>query len=118
MTAKEGFVWILPVYVSLKLNETSLFQSNQSCKVEQLQEVLNGHFALAHANVGNDSDIIPSNITVAEWKSKYIKRRSLKVISPSDYAPFVYDSIWVYAKALEQLIIAGNTIKMTLNAFQ
>ena len=108
MTAKEGFVWFLPVYISLKINETTLLHTNETCTAAELGDILNGHFALAHANFGNDSDIIPMDFSVGEWKQKYIKQRGISAISPSDYAPFVYDTIWVYAKALKELIDAGK----------
>lgn len=108
MTAKEGFVWFLPVYISLKLNETNTLQSNETCTASELKEYLNGHFALAQANFGNDGDIISNNMTIGEWKEEYKKARGILKISPTDYSPFVYDTIHVYAKALKQLIDAGN----------
>lgn len=111
MTAKEGFVWFLPVYISLKINETTLLHTNETCTAAEMREILNGHFALAHANFGNDSDITPMNFSVGEWKQKYIQKRGISAISPSDYAPFVYDTIWVYAKALKELIDAGMKVQ-------
>jgi hypothetical protein len=109
MTAKEGYVWILPVYVTIKLNETEIMNNNQSCSASDLREVLKGHFSLSYAILNlNDDDKLPSNKTVRAWKDEYKLARGISTISPSDYAPFVYDAIWVYANTLMQLIAEGK----------
>lgn len=109
MTAKEGFVWFLPVYVTLKLNEKDIRENNEGCTEQELREALHEHFSLAYATIStNDNQLLPNNNTVGEWKKNYIERRGVTSISPSDYAPFVYDGIWVYVKALLKLIEAGN----------
>jgi hypothetical protein len=40
-------------------------------------------------------------------------RRGISTLSPSDYAPYVYDAIWVYAKAVMQLIKEGILVNLT-----
>lgn len=113
MTAKEGFVWFLPAYISLKLNdmrnETDSLNNGENCSA-RLSEILEGHFALSYANFGDDDDVIPSNITVNEWKKNYLEERNLTAISPADYAPFVYDTVWVYIKAIKKLMETGMII--------
>jgi hypothetical protein len=107
MTAENGFVWFLPAYISLKLNETkNEIINNENCSAP-LTKILNGHFALSYANFGNDEDLIPSKINVSQWKKNYLEKRNKTSISPADYAPFVYDTVWVYVKTLKQLMIAG-----------
>ena len=89
------------------MNESSVMDSNVSCTASELREALNGHFVLSYAAFGNDNDKIPTNDTVKEWKDEYKKNRKISTLSPSDYAPYVYDAIWVYAKAVMQLIKEG-----------
>ncbi|KAG5675764.1 hypothetical protein PVAND_005641 [Polypedilum vanderplanki] len=104
MTAQNGYVWFLPVFMSIRMNETEVMNNNQSCTAGELKEVLKNHFALSYANFGNDDTILPSNRTVSDWKNEYMRTRNINTISPADYAPFVYDAVWVYAKTLMQLI--------------
>jgi hypothetical protein len=108
MTAKEGFVWFLPVYVTLKLNEPDIMNNNISCTANELREVLDLHFSLSYANFGNDDDVLASNKTVRKWKEEYKEARNISSISPSDYAPYVYDAIWAYARTLKMLISLGT----------
>ena len=82
--------------------------SNVSCTASELREALNGHFALSYAAFGNDYDILPTNASVKNWTDEYKIRRGISTLSPSDYAPYVYDAIWVYAKAIMQLIKEGR----------
>lgn len=138
MTLKEGYVWFLPVYskyqshyyldkntpelniigifnifrtVTLKLNEDSVMNNNISCKAEELNEVLKGHLALSYAAFGSDSDVLPTKKTVGEWKDEYTRKRNISTLPYVDYAPYVYDAIWVYAKAIIQLIKEGIMFK-------
>ncbi|KAL7042350.1 hypothetical protein ACKWTF_001105 [Chironomus riparius] len=104
MTLQHGFVWFLPVYVTLKMNESSVMDNNISCTANELREALNGHFSMSYAAFGNDFDILPTNMTVKNWTDEYKMKRKIQTLSPSDYAPYVYDAIWVYAKAIMQLI--------------
>lgn len=82
-------------------------ESNISCTASELREALNGHFAMSYASFGSDNDRLPTNKTVRKWKDDYKLRRNISTLSASDYAPYVYDAIWVYAKAIMQLIKEG-----------
>lgn len=79
-----------------------------SCTAAELSEALNGHFALSYAAFGKDDDRLMTERTIGEWKREYKMRRNITELSPVDYAPYVYDAIWVYANALKQLIEEGN----------
>lgn len=113
MTAKEGFVWFLPAYISLKLNETKNHTDGldgmSDCS-RFIDNILKDHFALSYANFGNDQDVIPSKITVGQWKKNYLEKRGETSISPADYAPFVYDTVWVYIKTLKKLMHLGEKV--------
>lgn len=108
MTAQYGYVWFLPVFMSIRMNDTEVMNNNRSCTANELREVLKNHFALSYANLGSDDTILPTNKTVSDWKNEYMSAMKINAISPADYAPFVYDAVWVYAKTLMQLIKEGN----------
>lgn len=127
MTAQNGFVWFLPVYVSMKINDTGLQDVNGSCTEGEMRSAIDGklvrvegsasinvinqpsgHFALSYAPFGNDSDEIEGSQTIAQWKEKYLSETKMNKTQFSDYAGFAYDAIWVYVKALQQMIKEGK----------
>lgn len=48
MTAKQGYVWFLPVYVSKENNTASNASDNVACTAKEMEEAMNGHFSLSH----------------------------------------------------------------------
>lgn len=108
MTAKTGYVWFLPVYVSMKVNATGAQDVNGLCSAVDIRNALDGHFALSYSSFGNDDDAIGGNLTVREWKAEYLKRMNKNQTHYADYAGYTYDAIWVYVKALQQLIEEGK----------
>ncbi|CRK93996.1 CLUMA_CG007522, isoform A [Clunio marinus] len=104
MTAKTGYVWFLPVYVSMKINDTGLQQFNKSCTESEIRSAMDGHLSLSYSAFGNDDDLIEGNQTIKEWKEKYLEESNMNRTYYSDYAGYTYDAIWVYVKALQQLI--------------
>lgn len=107
MTAQSGYVWFLPVYVTMKINDTGLQDVNGSCTESEIKSALAGHFSLSYAPFADDSDVIEGNQTVEEWKQLYLQGTGMNKTSFSDYAGYAYDAIWVYAKSLQQLIKEG-----------
>lgn len=110
MTAKTGYVWFLPVYVSMKVNAMGLASINGSCSELEIRSALDGHFALSYASFGNDSTVIVGNQTVMEWKAEYLNKTEKNQTQFADYAGYTYDAIWVYVKALQTLIKQGKEI--------
>lgn len=56
MTAEHGFVWFLPVYISMKLNETGFQDINVTCSEKEMKSALDGHLAFDYVSFGNDLD--------------------------------------------------------------
>lgn len=48
MTAKQGYVWFLPVYVSKENNTASNATDKVACTAKEMEEAMNGHFSLSH----------------------------------------------------------------------
>jgi Protein tyrosine and serine/threonine kinase/Receptor family ligand binding region len=108
MTASEGFVWFLPVYVSMKIKDNNYTYENSTCTQADIRDAMEGHIAFSYRSFGDDTDVIDSNITVAEWKKKYMNATKKTSIHYNDYAGFTYDAVWVYVKALQELVKADN----------
>lgn len=63
-------------------------------------QAINGHLSLAHSYFAPDDEIMQENITVGEWRKRYLAKSGNR---PSQYGGFAYDAIWVYAHALDKL---------------
>lgn len=108
MSAKYGYVWFLPLW--LDRNSTEIHASSRAnCTQEQINEMLEGHFSLAHASYADDSAFMETNRTVAEWKDKY------GLTNSSHYGGYAYDAVWVYALALDKLMKTSPNCLTTLH---
>ncbi|KAJ6649876.1 Insulin-like growth factor 1 receptor [Pseudolycoriella hygida] len=108
MTLKYGYVWFLPVWLSMKTGD-AIKTVNTTCTEEEMLEAMNGHFSLQHAPYAEDNVIMQENISVAQWKKAYEQRRKDSRLNSankyqSEYAGYAYDAVWVYAFALNQLV--------------
>ncbi|KAL3282262.1 hypothetical protein HHI36_005453 [Cryptolaemus montrouzieri] len=93
MTAKEGYVWFLPIAYN------SIQGGIINCTAEEMEQAANGYFSMAHAYYGEDDSIMQENMTVREWRKKY-SETSPKM---SNYAGYAYDAVWTYALATDKL---------------
>lgn len=91
----------MPVWLQKDWSD-HVWSKNVSCSSEQITEMLNGHFSLAHEPFADDEAIMQENRTVGEWKQRF--RNITKSPPDNDYIGFVYDAVWVYAYALDKLI--------------
>lgn len=117
MTARNGYVWFLPVWLAkrnLNISTNSYKNDNDlikksSCNDSQIFEAMNGHFSLSHAPFASDEALMQENITVREWRDKYINLLKPYNVTSSDYSGYAYDAVWVYAYALNQLITENHS---------
>lgn len=109
MTAASGYVWFLPVYVSTKINDSDLSDIAAECTQSDIRKAMDGHFALSYSSFGSDLDVVDGGVeTIGEWKNEYMLRTHVNKTHFVDYAGFTYDAVWVYVKALKQLINEGR----------
>ncbi|KAJ8944828.1 hypothetical protein NQ314_009369 [Rhamnusium bicolor] len=103
MTAAQGYVWFLPMWLNTTWYDTNYFNINKTeivnCTTEEMIKASTGYFAMTHAYFAPDDAIMQENITVKQWKQRYEKSAPVK----SDYAGFAYDAVWTYALALDKL---------------
>lgn len=105
MTAKNGYAWFLPAWLSKTWKLSTRSDMNITCSESEILEMLNGHFSLSHAPFAAGTEIMQENITVSEWRIKYNNNLTNHNISiGSEYAGFAYDAVWVYAYALDQML--------------
>lgn len=121
MTAKYGYVWFLPIWLSMK-TEGPIKTVNTSCTEEEILEAINGHFSLQHAPYADENAIMQENRTVAEWKLAYEQHCKNSILYnttnkyQSEYAGYAYDAVWVYAFALNQLIKEDSSYLRNLHS--
>lgn len=108
MSAKYGYVWFLPVWLTKNWLNSTTIGRNVSCTDEQLIEVINGHFSLSHAPFASDTDVMQENKTVSEWRTSYEQnckeQNEIETAVQSEYAGYAYDAVWVYALALDKML--------------
>lgn len=105
MTAKQGYVWFLPVWLNNTWYDTDLFNRNSTtiinCTTKEMIEAITGYFSMTHAYYAPDDSVMQENITVGEWREK----NKIILNGGSPYAGFAYDAVWTYALALNKLAI-------------
>lgn len=110
MTAASGYVWFLPVYVAMKMSDTGMENISKECTEIEVKSAMEGHFALSYSSFGEQTDVIDEGKeTVEQWKEEYLMRTRLNKTQFADYAGYTFDAVWVYVKALKQLIKEGKT---------
>ncbi len=120
MTAKYGYVWFLPIWLSMKTADANQ-TVNTSCTHSEMVEAMNGHFSLQHAPYAEDNVIMQENRTVAEWKLDYQKYCNDLTMHNTNkyqsvYAGYAYDAVWVYAYALNQMIKEDSSYLRNLHS--
>lgn len=106
MTYKQGYVWFFPVWIikNWSINPEYIYKNRTSCTKEDLIESMEGQFSLSHISFGDNSTVIKENKTIEEWRETYNKNCTNRKLTPSDYAGFAYDAIWVYALAADSAL--------------
>ena len=110
-----------------------------SCTTREMLQALHGHLSLVHANFAPDKNLVQGNRTVRQWKNALKeKMRETKnnyhnaqrkhsdkdididfglddEIVINKYSGYVYDAVWLYAKALHILVSENNTASFIQN---
>uniref|UniRef100_A0AC34EZB1 G-protein coupled receptors family 3 profile domain-containing protein n=1 Tax=Panagrolaimus sp. ES5 TaxID=591445 RepID=A0AC34EZB1_9BILA len=102
-----NYVWILHGYHQ---NNWWKYTESTNCTVEEIEKVLQGHFALAFAPQRPDSNkAITSNKTVKEIKEELKALCDRRRCQYDAYSAYAYDGIWTLALAL------NSTLQTTLD---
>ncbi|XP_067007078.2 uncharacterized protein [Anabrus simplex] len=127
MTAKQGYVWFLPLWLSPDWYNTTRYvmpgngtaghkNEDINCTTAEMIEAINGHLAMTHAFFAPDDHVMQENIRVKEWKEKYRNVCHSTNTTESNYAGYAYDAVWTYAFALDQLSRENETYLTDLHS--
>ena len=100
-----------------------------NCTTEEMVQALNGHFSLVQKKFAPEKSVMETGKTVEDWK-KQLKLKLDEVnmeyrmrvhnktteMKPNHYSGYVYDAVWLYATALEQLVQKDDTLLQNLHS--
>lgn len=107
MTAAQGYVWFLPLWLRPQWYDTDRYNQsgeNVPCTTLEMSKAINGYLGISHAYFGEDNAVMQENITVREWLNNYEAECRRRNHQPSNYAGYAYDAMWTYAYAMDQLL--------------
>ncbi|XP_012262718.2 uncharacterized protein LOC105689915 isoform X2 [Athalia rosae] len=119
MTAQEGYVWFLPLWLLSRWWDTDLYNKdgeNVSCPTSEMATAVNGYLGISHAYYAPDDAVMQENITVRQWRDRYETQCREQGQAPSDYAGYAYDATWTYAYAMDQLMRENQSYVFALRS--
>ncbi|CAH1117481.1 unnamed protein product [Phaedon cochleariae] len=100
MTAVQGYVWFLPVWLDNRWYDTDYYNAKLkeviNCTTKEMKEAITGYFAMTHTYYADNDSMMQEGITVGKWREQ-------NSVNSSNYAGFAYDAVWTYAFALNNL---------------
>ncbi|XP_068980549.1 uncharacterized protein [Bombus flavifrons] len=122
MTAVQGYVWFLPLWLRPEWYDTDRFNKENEeqvpCTSAQMFKAINGYLGLSHAYFAPDNEIMQEGITVRQWRDNYEKSCFNQQQPPSNYAGFAYDAMWTYAYAMDRLLRENQSYVFDLHSEQ
>ncbi|XP_077272002.1 uncharacterized protein LOC143902726 [Temnothorax americanus] len=119
MTAVQGYVWFLPLWLRSQWYDTDYYNEKGeqvACTTSEMMKAINGHLGLSHAYFARDDDIMQEGITVREWRERYENICRAQNQQPSNYAGYAYDAMWTYAYAIDRLIHENQSYVFDLHS--
>lgn len=106
MMAEQKYVWIIPDWVA----KSWLYQKTQpnyreslACNENDIDAALEGHFAMSQQFFAEGESRVINNRTVNELKLEISNgSMSENIFMAPSYVGFVYDAVFLYAKALSE----------------
>ncbi|KAG5329551.1 ILPR protein, partial [Acromyrmex charruanus] len=119
MTAVQGYVWFLPLWLRSQWYDTDYYNEKGEqvpCTTNEMMKAINGHLGLSHAYFARDDDIMQEGITVREWRERYENSCRAQNQQSSNYAGYAYDAMWTYAYAVDRLIHENQSYVFDLHS--
>ena len=117
---------------NINMNYDTSIENLPNCTTKEMIQALNGHFSLVHKKFAPEDSIMETSKTIAEWKNQveehmekinlaYQKQGRapsdrLTLRKLNDNGGYVYDAVWLYAKALEELVKTDETYLQNLHS--
>lgn len=70
-------------------------------------QAIDGHFYMTYSSYAPNESLMQEGTNVSNWRHRYELQCARFNTSTSEYASYIYDSVWTYALALDKLL-AGN----------
>lgn len=75
------------------------------CSDSDMQIAMRNHFTFSYSSFGENKSLTVDGSTVEKWHERYMTLRGHQGFNYfDDYGGFTYDAIWVYIKAIQELI--------------
>ncbi|XP_014237000.1 receptor-type guanylate cyclase gcy-3-like [Trichogramma pretiosum] len=120
MTAKQNYVWFLPIWLRSNWFDTDYYNSAQGestpCSTAEMKMAINGHLGISHATYAPDDSIMQEGITVRDWRDRYERYCSSQKEVTSPYAGYAYDAMWTYAYAVDALLKENSSYIFDLHS--
>ncbi|XP_015109781.1 uncharacterized protein LOC107036360 [Diachasma alloeum] len=120
MLPAKGYVWFLPLWLEANWYDTDYYNiynhEDVPCTTAEMLVAIDGHFTIFHARFAPDEDIMQTGLTVRDWRDRYEQRCRKNNEAPSLYASYAYDSVWMYAYALDRLIKENQSYVFDLHS--
>ncbi|EZA52311.1 Insulin receptor [Ooceraea biroi] len=119
MTAVQGYVWFLPLWLRQQWYNTDYYNQLGEmvpCTTSEMMKAINGHLGLSHAYFARDDDMMQEGITVRKWRERYENACRAQHQQPSNYAGYAYDAMWTYAYAMDRLIHENQSYVFDLHS--
>ncbi|XP_054718505.1 uncharacterized protein LOC129227910 [Uloborus diversus] len=110
MTAANGFVWFLPLWLSDDWFSKENIPGRRygdvktvKCSTAEMIEAVNGHMSITYKFYADNDTLMQEGKPVGEWIKEYTGAASKEHIQVSPYGGYAYDAVWAYALALDVL---------------
>ena len=71
---------------------------------------------MAYSDYAPDESSMQEGLTVGQWRRRYEEECRDSNTSTSEYASYIYDSVWTYALALDELLKGNESLAADFHA--
>lgn len=65
---------------------------------------------MTYSNYASNDSLMQEGINISQWRENYAELCRRMNVSVSEYASYIYDSVWTYALALEKLLARNHSL--------
>ena len=74
------------------------------------RQAIDGHFYMTYSSYAHNDSIMQEGTSVGDWRRRYEFECAQFNTSTSEYASYIYDSVWTYALALDKLLTGNESL--------
>jgi hypothetical protein len=73
-------------------------------------QAIDGHFYMTYSSYAPNESLMQEGVNVSNWRRRYEFQCARFNTSTSEYASYIYDSVWTYALALDKLLLGNESL--------